>query len=110
MKENYPLYVKWFETTDWILETVEKFPKSMRFTLSGRIVNMTLDVLEGIIEAIYTKDRAHILDRINLYMEKLRVLFRIAYKRRCLSTSRYEYISSHLEEAGRMAGGWKKKT
>jgi len=109
MKENYPLYVKWFEATDWILEMVAKFPKSLRFTLSGRIINLTLDILEGIIEAIYTKDRARILERINLYMEKLRVLFRLAYKRRCLSNSQYEHVSGLIDETGRMVGGWKKQ-
>ncbi|MBN2374714.1 diversity-generating retroelement protein Avd [bacterium] len=108
MKEDFPLFVKWSEATDWILETTEKFPKSVRFTISGRIANMTLDVMEGIIEAIYTKERRHILERINLYIEKLRVMFRISYKRRYVSMSQYEYISGILDEAGRMIGGWKK--
>ena len=53
MKEDYPLFVKWFEASEWILDLLEKFPKSTRFTISGRIANMTLDVMEGIVEAIY---------------------------------------------------------
>jgi len=28
MKEGFPIFVKWFDATDWILDTVEKFPKS----------------------------------------------------------------------------------
>jgi secreted Zn-dependent insulinase-like peptidase len=108
MKEDYPLFVKWFEATDWILDTVEKFPKSVRFTVSGRIANMALDVMEGIIEAIYTKNRAYILERINLYIEKLRVMFRLSYKRRYLSKQQYEYVSELLNETGKMIGGWKK--
>jgi len=109
MKEDYPLFVKWVDATDWILDTVEKFPKSVRFTLSGRIGNLTLDVMEGIIEAIYTKERAYILKQINLYIEKLRVLFRISHKRQYISGKQYEYVSELLNEAGRMVGGWKKK-
>jgi len=46
MKENYPVFVKWLDATDWILDKVEKFPKSVRFTISGRIADMTLDVME----------------------------------------------------------------
>ena len=109
MKEDFPLFVKWFDATDWIMEKVEKSPKSVRFTISSRISNMTLDVMEGIIEAIYTKDRVYILDKINLYIEKLRVMFRISYKRRYLSRHQYEYVSEILEETGKMIGGWKKK-
>ena len=108
MKEDFPIFVKWFDATDWILDTVEKFPKSVRFTISGRISNLTLDVMEGIVEAIYTKDRSYILERINLYIEKLRVMFRITYKRKYISAKQYEHISGLLNEAGKMTGGWKK--
>jgi len=108
MKEDYPIFVKWFDATDWILDTVEKFPKSVRFTVSGRIVNITLDIMEAIIEAIYTKNRLHILERINLHIEKLRIMFRLSHKRRYLSKQQYEYISGILYETGKMIGGWKK--
>lgn len=110
MKEDFPIFVKWFDITDWILDTVEKFPKSVRFTISGRISNLTLDVMESIVEAIYTKDRSYILDRINLYIEKLRVMFRITYKRKYISARQYEYISALLNETGKMTGGWKKNS
>ncbi|MBU4184727.1 MAG: diversity-generating retroelement protein Avd [Desulfobacteraceae bacterium] len=110
MKEDFPIFVKWFDTTDWILDTVEKFPKSVRFTISGRMANMTLDVMEGIIEAIYTKDRSYILDRLNLYIEKLRVMFRITYKRKYISAKQYEHVSGLLNETGKMIGGWKKNS
>lgn len=108
MKEDFPIFVKWFDATDWILEAVEKFPKSVRFTLSGRMANITLDVMEGIIEAIYTKNRSHILARLNLNMEKLRVLFRISHKRRYISNQQYEHVSGLIDETGRMIGGWRR--
>jgi hypothetical protein len=110
MKEDYPIFVKWFETTDWILNAVEKFPKSVRFSISTRISNITLDILEHIIEAIYTKDRRHILKESNLYIEKLRVLFRICHHRNYISHRQYEYVSEMLEENGKMLGGWMKNS
>lgn len=107
MKEDYPLFVKWIETTDWLLDMVEKFPKSVRFTLSGRIANLSLDVLEGIVEAIYRKDRAQVLDRLNLTLEKLRVLFRVGYRRKYFSERQYTHGSELFDEVGRMIGGWR---
>ncbi len=64
--------------------------------------------MEGIVEAIYTKERAHILDRLNLYIEKLRVLFRISHQRRYLSGRQYAHVSKLLNETGKMLGGWRK--
>ena len=51
---------------------------------------------------------AYILERINLYIEKLRVIFRISFKRRYISKNQYEYVSTMLNETGKMIGGWKK--
>ncbi|MBA7669023.1 hypothetical protein ES703_77149 [subsurface metagenome] len=39
-------------------------------------------------------------------MEKLRVMFRISYERKYLSINQYRYISSELNETGKMVGGW----
>ncbi len=108
MKEDYPVFVKWELIVDWVLDRCEKFPKNVRFTFSSRISNFTLDVLELIIDAIYTKEKRAILDKINLIIEKLRVLFRISHKRRFLSVTQYEFITRELNEAGRMIGGWRK--
>ena len=107
-REDYPLFVHWYKTLSWILTTVERFPKQARFTIGQRLIDSSLDIVEHIIEAIYTKKRAHILDSINLSLEKQRVLFRIAHDRRYLSTQQYEYIVKALDEAGRMTGGWRK--
>lgn len=107
-REEYPLFVHWYKTLDWILTTVEKFPRQARFTVGQRLAELALETVESITEAIYTKRRSHILDRINLALEKQRVLFRIAHDRRYLSTRQYEYIAKALDEAGRMTGGWRK--
>lgn len=108
MRDDYPIFVHWYRTTDWILATVAGFPKNARFSLASRIADHTLDVVEMIVEAIYTRERDPILQRINLTLEKLRVLFRIAHDRRHLSTRQYEHIAKAIDEAGRMIGGWRK--
>lgn len=108
MREHYPLYVHWESTLNWILDCVERFPKSVRFSLSSRIANIALDILEAIVEAIYTRERTQLLERINLHLEKLRVLFRICHSRQYLSLRQYEHVSRAIDDAGRMTGGWRK--
>ncbi len=108
MKEDYPLFVKWSSILDWILDRCEKFPRSVRFTIATRVSNYALDIVEGIIETIYCKDKIRKLDKLNLDIEKLRILFRICYKRKYISNKQYMFISGELNEAGKMIGGWKK--
>jgi hypothetical protein len=110
MKEKYPIYVSWSETLDWLLDRTERFPKSVRFSLSGRIAALGLDVMERIVEAIYSRRRAHILRQLNLDLEKLRVLLGISYRRRYISCRQYAYISAKIDETGKMAGGWAKQS
>lgn len=109
MREDYPIFVHWYQTLDWILSTVERFPRGARFSIASRLADSALETMELILEAIYTKERVYILDRINLYIEKQRVLFRISHDRRYLSTRQYEYVANALEETGRMVGGWRKQ-
>lgn len=104
--DQYPIFVHWYKTLDWILDKCEKMPRHQRFTLSGRIANLGLEVQEGIIAAIYTRERKPILRQVNLELEKLRVLFRICYDRRYISERQYAYVAAQLEETGKMVGGW----
>jgi hypothetical protein len=62
----------------WLMPTVEKFPRSHKFTIGDRIEIAALDVLEMLIEAAYTKDRLQQLQQANPGIEKLRFLLRLA--------------------------------
>lgn len=105
-EKQYPIVEKWNEIMDWLMTTVEKFPKNTRFSLSSRMLNIALDVAEKLVEAIYTKSRVHILVQVNVYIEKLRMLNRVCIRRNLLSIKQYEHISSELQIFGNMLGGW----
>jgi len=92
----------------WLVPTIEKFPKSHKFTIGDRIEAIALDVLEALIEATYTKERAQHLRRANLGIEKLRFLLRLAADLRLLDRHRYEHAARTLDETGRLVGGWVK--
>ncbi len=90
----------------WLVPTIEKFPKSHKFTVGDRITFVALDVLEALIEATYTKERAQHLRRANLGIEKLRFLLRLAADLKLLDRSRYEHAARTLDETGQLIGGW----
>jgi len=74
-----------------------------------RIENLALDIIEGIIEARYSGERKAILRRIDLDLEKLRVLLRMCHDLRYLDGKGYEFASRQINEAGKMIGGWRKQ-
>ena len=87
---NYPLYVHWYQTLDWILDSVERMPKKCVLPLPLIIADISLQILEQIVEAIYPKERVKTLNGINLNLEKLRVLFRLSHDRQYLSTRQFD--------------------
>ena len=74
-----PLFLLWYDFSKWLLNKAEKFPKKIRFSFSNRIDNLALDIFEGIIEARYSKNKKEILRRIDLSLEKLRLLLRMCH-------------------------------
>jgi len=108
MKNNYPLYVKWMDTVPWIMARTERFPKNLRYSLAQKIDNICLEILELIVQAIYSQSKRESPLKINLKLDVLRALIQMAFKMQRLSESQYEYISRELLESGKMVGGWLK--
>ena len=107
--EELPIFVKWLEFLKWLLPTLEKFPKKSRFTITNRVENMALDIVEFLIEAKYSKEKRPILRRANLYLEKMRILLRISHETKLFSTKSYNFASKNINEVGAMLGGWLKQ-
>jgi four helix bundle protein len=101
---------KAYQFTLWLIPTIEKFPRSQRFLLGDRIETAALGVVEGIVEATYTRNRKPILRKVNLRLEKLRLLFRLCVDLKLIDARRYEYAVRNLDEIGRLVGGWLKRT
>jgi len=92
----------------WLLPKLEKFPRSQKFLLGDRIETALFEILEFLIEANYCqKNRAEILVKINLKLDILRFLMRIAKDMRYVDFKAFEYQARLIDEVGRMVGGWK---
>jgi hypothetical protein len=92
----------------WLIPTVEKFPRSQKFLLDDRMQSAALDILEGLVEATYTRNRLPVLRAVNLKLELLRFSFRLATDLKFLDLRRYEPAARAIDEIGRLVGGWLK--
>ncbi len=108
-EQDLSIFLKWTEFIEWLFPHTEKFPKRSRFTIALRIENLSLDIIEDLTEARYKQNKIEILRKINLNLEKIRIMLRLAHKFRYLSTQSYEFSCRSLNEVGSMIGGWIKQ-
>jgi len=93
----------------WLLPALDKFPRTRKFTLGDRIETLALDVLGGLIEAKYQRQKANVLAGMNLKIETMRHLIRLSKDLKCMSVKSYEHASKLLVDLGREVGGWLKQ-
>ena len=94
-----------------ILDVVARFPKGMRFVLSNRIADLSVQIACSIHRTRYLKHgstQIQHLEDINQHISMVGMLLRISHDRKLLSTGALEEISREMEVAGNMLGGWKK--
>jgi hypothetical protein len=103
-----PVYTCLSELLGWTIDRTASFPKSHRFTVGQRIDNLTLDAMEACITAIFRSKstKAEPLHSLNLMLEKLCVLWRIACDRGWISQGQSLHAAGKIDEIGRMTGGW----
>jgi hypothetical protein len=108
MAEELKVIQKAYDLCVYLVPMVNRFPRDFKFTLGDRITNAAVDVLEDLIAARYTRDRAEILRRTNLRIERLRHLLRLSGDFGILGGSSVEHSAKSLDEVGRLVGGWLK--
>ena len=108
MPDRLILFERWMGTTKWMLERTARFPKRFRHSLTNHVENTTLEILEGVTTAAYSKNRTAVLSKVNDGLNRLRVLARLSHELRLWSDGQYEEAARRMDEAGRILGGWMK--
>jgi hypothetical protein len=94
---------------NYLLDRLDKFPKHTRFTAGGRIANISNDIMELILKAIYSPAKKSYLEEINFQSETLRIYCRLIKDRKYISIAQYEFLANEINTAGKMTGGWIKQ-
>ena len=111
MENAAPVVVgKTYDFVLWLLPKVEGFPRSFRFTVGDRLTETGMDLLLLLVEAAYTANKERLLDEANRKIHALRYLLRLSKDLKLLAVDSYGFAAEHVEEIGRMVGGWRKST
>jgi len=92
----------------WI-NIVPHIPKSARYTISARIENKFLDLLELSYTTYFSKkeDKKEKITECILILDTLKFIISIAWEAKLISHKQYEEIALKLNEIGKMFGGWR---
>ena len=90
----------------WLIPQLGNFPRIRRFTLGERLEGGLLLVLEGLVEAAYSREKKPLLARANRQLEVNRHLWRLALELKAINLKRYEHGARLMNELGRQIGGW----
>ena len=106
MNEKLIIYQKMYDLILYMFPILDKFPRKQKFVLSQQIENCMIDIQKLIIQANKSRHKIPHLFQIDVELEKLRLLIRLAKDLRFLSIKRYGNISKMTNEIGSLLGGW----
>ncbi len=109
-KEDYPIFDKSYQLSTEIFRETMKFPKSQRYAIAQRLQDASLGFIEEITLGFTSIDKVSALNRASDYLERLRILTRVALDLNFWSFKIYQKINAMINEVGKMLGGWIKKT
>ena len=109
---DIPIFQKTYDLYKLYYQYLVNFPKKDRFTLGLRCENVILDLLEAITEAsqISKSGKLPILQKASLKLDQAKMFIRLAKDLKILDNKKYLTLESHLQEIGRMLGGWIKSS
>ncbi len=112
LPDRPPLFTLLSEVVGWKMDRTAEIPKSQRFTFGQGLDNLALDALQDTVKAIYSGEarvKQESLSTVILCLEQSTALWRLAQDRRWISQQQLLHITSRLNEAGRMANGWRQQ-
>lgn len=109
--EDLLIYKQYVELMHYTHNILLKFPKYERFALVENIKNQTFIGLELIIRSYksYKKeDKLFHLTELDVKMKLIKVLVRIAYKNKYISSKNYSAWCKKIANICNLMGGWMK--
>ena len=103
---TYKLYLAWYRRCQTI-------PKKDRFAIGQKTENLLLEIMTFVVAAYHTKDtirKREILSQINLKLESVKILLRLAKDVKAIELQPYIEYENRLQEMGKMIGGWMRQT
>jgi hypothetical protein len=109
MAKQSPIFAKTESFMLWLFQHTAKYPKSERFRLAKRIDDALLNFHLCLNQAVHSDTPLEHLTQADVHLNLLRTYLRLGLELKHTSPDQYRHASEHMEELGRLLGGWQKK-
>jgi len=92
-------------------EFIPHFPKYSRYTLGAKIDSLIMEIAELIFTASRLNKNLKIpyIQKAVSKLDLLKFFLQISWEIKSLDNKKYIILSEHLEEIGKMLGGWQRQ-
>jgi hypothetical protein len=104
--EDLKILTKMEELGAYTHQVLFQFPKYEKFVLCARIRSVVDEIIRLIVRAGKKYYKKTTLQDLDIEVEFFRSLIRKAHKLKYINTHRYGVWIGHVNEVGRMLGGW----
>jgi four helix bundle protein len=102
------IYQKHYDSMVYSFPIIGRFPKDQRFVLGQQIEGTMLEIGQLIVHANKLRQKKEKLYEIDVALEKLRFLIRLAKDLKMMPVSKYGHHCERIDEIGKLLGGWLK--
>ncbi len=107
--QDLPVIQRTYDLIKWYVPILNRLPRDHKFLLGERIITGLYDLLEGLIQARYAKEKLTQLEALNVKLDILRHQTRLLLDFNLIKTERYEYAGQQINAIGTELGGWIKQ-
>ncbi len=105
-----PIVQRAYDFTVALYGYVNRFPRVHKPLLGRELMGLALRLLVTLVTANRRRDKVPELEACSGTVDALRITLRLSMRLGLLSHKGYEALSQHLDEIGRMLGGWLKQS
>lgn len=105
-----PILAKLYEFYQLLTQTIISFPKARRHSLGLKLDNLTLEIIESILELPFSENKLKNLQKISVKLDTLKILIRLSKDCQAVTAKKYFRMEIMLSETGKMLGWWIKSS
>ncbi len=98
--QDLPVIQRTYDLIKWYVPILNRLPRDHKFLLGERIITGLYDLLEGLIQARYAKEKLTQLEALNVKLDILRHQTRLLLDFNLIKTERYEYAGQQINAIG----------
>ncbi|MDE1970036.1 MAG: diversity-generating retroelement protein Avd [Patescibacteria group bacterium] len=109
---DIPIFKKTYELYKTLYSYRNTVAKQDRYILWQRCETIMLDIVEFLLAASQSTkmEKLPILEKTSVKLNLLRVLVRLSKEVKAIDAKKYIILQEHIDEIGKMLGGWIKAT